>query len=82
MVAGMQIRVHQSFVDVLEKTQERVAEEIKTKYGVREAIFPGTFISQVIVAKLSKDKAMSFKVNKTSKDRGILEISGRHVDGK
>ena len=74
MVSSIQIRVDKSLTEVMEEMRARIANEIKGKYGVKEVTIPGTFTSQVIAAKLSGKKAINFKLNKISRDRGILEL--------
>ena len=74
MVSSIQIRVDKSLTGVMEDMRRKIATEIKGKYGVKEVTIPGTFTSQVIAAKLSGKKAVNFKLNKVSNDRGILEL--------
>ena len=58
----------------MEELRRKIAIEIKDKYGVSEVTIPGTFTSQAIAAKLSGKKAIDFKLNKVSRDKGILEL--------
>jgi len=74
MASSIQIRVDNSLVEIMEETRRKIAEQIKGQYGVKEVTIPGTFTSQVLAAKLSGRKTVNFKLNKISKDKGILEL--------
>lgn len=74
MANSIQIRVDQALVDIMEETKKRVSGEIKATYGVNDIVIPGTFVSQIIAAQLSGKKVVKFKVNKVSRDKGIVEL--------
>lgn len=74
MASSIQIRVDKSLAEVMEETRMKIATQIKSEYGVNKVTIPGTFTSQVIAAKLRGQKTVRFKLNKVSKDQGVLEL--------
>jgi len=70
----IQIRVDKTLAEILESVRGEIAKDLKQKYGLAEITVPMTLTSRILAAKLSGQKTMKFRLNKTSMSRGILEI--------
>lgn len=71
---SIQIKVDETLRDVLFKVQKEVAEEFKKRYNLETVTIHGTIASQILAAKYRGDKIVNFKINKTSLNKGVLEI--------
>ena len=60
--------------EVLEDLRKEVSGSMKQKYGLEEITVPRTLSSQILAAKMKGKKTLTFKLNKTAMNRGILEI--------
>ena len=70
----IQIKVDESLATILDNLRKTVATDFKKKYGLEEIIVPRTLSSRILAAKLSGQKTMTFKINKSSLNKGSLEI--------
>ena len=70
----IQIKVDESLAKILDNLRKTVVTDFKAKYGLEEIIVPRTLSSRILAAKLSGQKTMTFKINKSSLNKGSLEI--------
>jgi len=70
----IQIRIDESLANTLERIQKDVADDMKKRYGLSEVTIHGTLASQIVAAKLSGRKFLSFKIDKVGLNRGILKL--------
>jgi hypothetical protein len=68
------IRVDVSMVQTLEDIRIKIAEELKKKYNLKEVTVYGSLASQVLAAAYN-NKKVSFKINKVSLNKGIVNCS-------
>jgi len=70
----IQIRVDESLKEILEKIQKDVAQDLKKTYNLEKITIHGTLASQILAAKMKKQKYLKFKINKISLKEGMLEL--------
>lgn len=68
------ILIHRSLTQNLEKLRKEVAIGLKKKYKVDEIVVPRTLSSQILAAKMNGNKFVNFRIRKSSKNKGFLEL--------
>lgn len=74
MVSSKQIRVHESLIDQFGRIGRPVAQKIKKQFGLSELVLDYPTISQIAAAKLNGKTNFNFRVRKTARDKGVLEL--------
>jgi len=69
-----QIRIDESLIDVFGKIGKEFADKIKKEYNLDELFVPYSLTSQIMAAKYDGVKTINFKIRKTGKKRGTLEL--------
>ena len=67
-------RIDDDLVKVLEEVRLTIAEELKKKYGLSKVTVYGSLSSQVVAAAFKKKK-ISFKIDKTGLNEGVINCS-------
>ena len=70
------IRVDESLVGVFGNISKSFEDKIKKEYGLKELFIPNTMASQLLAGRYSGKEKFNFKVLKTSRDKGILQLIG------
>jgi len=68
------IRVDESLAEILERVRKDVANDMKKSYKLDKISIQGTLASQILAAKLRGQKTLSFKIEKTSLNKGVLKL--------
>jgi hypothetical protein len=55
-------------------TSLNLAKEIKKQFNLDELTISGNFTSQVLAAKLRKEKFVNFRINKNGMNKGAVEF--------
>ena len=74
MSKTINLRVHESLQDVLERIRKDVAIDMKNKYNLSEITVEGTLASQILAAKMRGQNVLHFKIRKSGLNKGILEL--------
>lgn len=70
----VRIEVHQDLKKVLEELRQAVAGDMKRKFNLKEIEVPRTISSQILAAKHQGKKIIHYRLRKTSRDKGFLEL--------
>jgi len=70
----IQLRVDESLQEVLERIRKEVALDMKRKYGLNEITLHGTLASQILAAKIRRQKFLNFRIRRIGLNKGILEL--------
>lgn len=68
------IRVHESLQQTLERIRKDVAIAMKKQYNLREIIVAGTVASQIAANKLSGNTLVRYRIKKIGRDKGMIEL--------
>lgn len=68
------IRVDESLAQTLERVRKEVAEEFKKKYKLEKITINGTLISQIAAGIMNGKKNFNFKIRKTGRNKGVLDL--------
>jgi len=71
---SIQIRADESLVLVLEKIRKEVAEMVKEYYNIDSVEMYGSIASKVLAARFNNENSLKFKIRKTTKNEGVIEI--------
>lgn len=71
----VRIYVDETLRDAMEELMIDIAKEIKKTFNLDELTISGTFTSQVLAAKLRKEKLFQFKINKQGLNKGSVELA-------
>ena len=70
----VQIRVDKSLIEILNQLRKDIATDLKQKYGLEEIVVPQTLTSEILAAKLRGQETLRFKINRSSRSKGVLQI--------
>ncbi len=68
------VQIHKNLTKVLEDIRKKAAVDMKKKYNLTEINIPRTLASQILAAKMSGKKNISFKIRKAGMNKGFLEL--------
>ncbi len=68
----IQVRVHESLVNVFGEIGKTFADKVKKEYNLTELTIADTLASQILAGKFIGKKVFSFEVEKTGLNKGKL----------
>lgn len=70
----VRIQVHKNLQEVLEDLRRAIAGDMKAQFGISQIEVPRTLSSQILAAKHKGKKVLNYRVRKTGKGKGVLEL--------
>ena len=74
MVKAIPMRVSPKLLEACNVVGKAFADDVKKQYGLKELFVPNTMATELVAGKILSQRKWNFKVHKTSRDTGILEL--------
>jgi len=74
MAKTISMKVSPKLLDACNVVGKAFADDVKKKYDIKELFVPNTLATELIAGKILSHNKWNFRVHKTSRDSGILEL--------